>query len=215
MKLYSYFRSSAGWRVRIALALKGLNYDLVPVHLLRDGGEHLKPEYAQTNPQGLVPALEVGDEDHRVLTQSLAIMEYLEETHPEPSLLPGDAARRAEIRAFCQAIACEIHPLNNLRVLKYLVRDLGHDEETKLSWYAHWIQEGFRPVEKLLEREDGPFCFGAKPTLADACLVPQVFNAERFNVDLTAFPKVRAVNAACLALDSIAATIPSLQPDAE
>ncbi len=212
MKLYSYFRSSAGWRVRIALALKGLDFDLVPVHLLRDGGEHLKPDYAKTNPQGLVPALEVDD---KVFTQSLAIMEYLEETYPEPSLLPGDAARRAEIRAFCQAIACEIHPLNNLRILKYLVRDLGHDEETKLAWYAHWIREGFGPVERLLEREEGPYCFGAQPTLADACLVPQVFNAERFNVDLSDFPKVRAVNAACLDLEAIAATVPSLQPDAE
>lgn len=216
MKLYSYFRSSAGWRVRIVLALKGLDYELVPVHLLRDGGEHLKPDYARTNPQGLVPALDPGGDDGgKALTQSLAIMEYLEESHPEPSLLPGDARRRAEIRAFCQAIACEIHPLNNLRVLKYLVRDLGHDEETKLAWYAHWIREGFRPIEELLQREEGPFCFGAKPTLADACLVPQVFNAERFNVDLTDFPKIRAVNEACLALDAIAATVPALQPDAE
>ena len=216
MKLYSYFRSSAGWRVRIVLALKGLDYDLVPVHLLRDGGEHLKADYARTNPQGLVPALALeGGDGGEALTQSLAIMEYLEESYPEPSLLPGDARRRAEIRAFCQAIACEIHPLNNLRVLKYLVRDLGHDEETKLAWYAHWIREGFRPIEKLLAREEGPFCFGAQPTLADACLVPQVFNAKRFEVDLTDFPRVRAVNDACLALDSIAATVPSLQPDAE
>lgn len=216
MKLYSYFRSSAGWRVRIVLALKGLDYDLVPIHLLRDGGEHRKADYAQTNPQGLVPALELGDaEGGKALTQSLAIMEYLEESHPEPNLLPGDARRRAEIRAFCQAIACEIHPLNNLRVLKYLVNDLGHDEDTKLAWYAHWIREGFRPIEELLQREEGPYCFGEKPTLADACLVPQVFNAERFNVDLTEFPKIRAVNEACLALEAIAATAPSLQPDAE
>lgn len=212
MKLYSYFRSSAGWRVRIVLALKGLDFDLVPVHLLRGGGEHLTPEYAETNPQGLVPALE---DEGSVFAQSLAIMEYLEETHPEPCLLPGDAKGRAEIRAFCQAIACEIHPLNNLRVLKYLVRDLGLDEETKLAWYAHWIQEGFRPVERLLERGEGPFCFGAEPTLADACLVPQVFNAERFNVDLSAFPKIQAVNAACLAHEAIAVTLPSLQPDAD
>ncbi len=212
MKLYSYFRSSAGWRVRIVLALKGLDFDLVPVHLLRDGGEHLTAEYAQTNPQGLVPALE---NDGSVYTQSLAIMEYLEETYPDPCLLPGDAKGRAAIRAFCQSIACEIHPLNNLRVLKYLVRDLGCDEETKLAWYAHWIQEGFRPIEQLLARGEGPFCFGAKPTLADACLVPQVFNAQRFNVDLSDFPKIRAVNAACLAHEAIAATLPSLQPDAE
>lgn len=212
MKLYSYFRSSAGWRVRIVLALKGLDYDLVPIHLMRDGGEHLTVEYAQTNPQKLVPALE---DDGSVFAQSLAIMEYLEETHPEPCLLPGDAKRRAEIRAFCQAIACEIHPLNNLRILKYLVRELGQDEERKLAWYAHWIQEGFRPLERLLESGDGPYCFGAEPTLADACLVPQVFNAERFNVDLSEFPKVRAVNAACLAHEAIAATVPSLQPDAE
>ncbi len=212
MKLYSYFRSSAGWRVRIVLALKGLDFDLVPVHLLRGGGEHLGAEYAKTNPQGLVPALE---EDGAVFAQSLAIMEYLEETHPTPCLLPGDAKCRARIRAFCQTIACEIHPLNNLRVLRYLVRELGCDEEAKLAWYAHWIQEGFRPVEKLLEGNDGPYCFGAEPTLADACLVPQVFNAERFNVDLSAFPKVRAVNAACLAQEAIAATVPALQPDAE
>lgn len=212
MKLYSYFRSSAGWRVRIVLALKGLDFDLMPVHLLRGGGEHLTPEYAETNPQGLVPALE---DEGSVFAQSLAIMEYLEETHPEPCLLPGDAKRRAEIRAFCQAIACEIHPLNNLRVLKYLVRDLGVDEETKLAWYAHWIQEGFRPLERLLEPGEGPFCFGAEPTLADACLVPQVFNAERFNVELSEFPKIRAVNAACLTHEAIAATVPSLQPDAE
>ncbi len=212
MKLYSYFRSSAGWRVRIVLALKGLDYDLVPVHLMREGGEHLTAEYAQTNPQKLVPVLE---EDGAVFAQSMAIMEYLEETHPEPCLLPGDAKRRAEIRAFCQAIACEIHPLNNLRILKYLVRELGQDEDAKLAWYAHWIQEGFRPIEQLLGSGDGPYCFGAEPTLADACLVPQVFNAERFDVDLSEFPKIRAVNAACLAHEAIAATVPSLQPDAE
>ena len=212
MKLYSYFRSSAGWRVRIVLALKGLDYDLIPVHLLRGGGVHLMADYAAANPQKLEPALEDGG---AVFAQSMAIMEYLEETCPEPCLLPGDAKRRAEIRAFCQAIACEIHPLNNLRVLKYLVGTLGCDEESKLVWYAHWIQEGFRPLEEVLAKRDGPYCFGAAPTLADACLVPQVFNAERFNVDLSAFPEIRAVNEACLAHEAIAATVPALQPDAE
>jgi maleylacetoacetate isomerase len=216
MKLYSYFHSSAAWRVRIVLALKGLDFDLVPVHLLRGGGEHRMASYIGTNPQGLVPALEVGDGDGaKVLTQSLAIMEYLEETCPQPCLLPGDAGRRAEIRAFCQGIACEIHPLNNLRVLKYLVHDLGLDEEAKLAWYHHWITDGFRPVERLLEREAGPFCFGAEPTLADACLVPQVYNAKRFKADLSAFPKICAVNEACLAHEAFAATVPALQPDAE
>ncbi len=214
MKLYTYFRSSAAYRVRIALNLKGLAYDAVPVHLVRSGGEQHQAEYRSINPAGLVPALEEGGE---VLTQSLAILEYLEETHPEPPLLPGDAVQRARIRALALAIACDIHPINNLRVLQYLTREFGADEAGKASWYRHWVEIGLAAVEAMLE--DGPkearFCFGDVPTLADVCLVPQVFNARRFQCDLSAMPRIARVVAHCETLEAFRLAAPENQPDAE
>ncbi|GKW50904.1 maleylacetoacetate isomerase [Halomonas sp. NCCP-2165] len=210
--LYGYFRSSAAYRVRIALNLKGLAYDQAPVNLVK--GEQRGEDFLARNPQGLVPAL-VTDDGAR-LTQSLAICEYLDERYPEPALLPADAAGRARVRALAQAVACEIHPLNNLRVLKYLTGELGVDEATKMTWYRHWISEGFAALEAQLSREagSGDFCHGDTPGLADLCLVPQVFNAERFECDLTAYPRIRRIVANCRALDAFARAAPEAQPDA-
>ncbi len=212
MKLHDYFRSSAAYRVRIALNLKGLAYEHVPVNLLK--GEEGAAGYKVLNPQGLVPALET--DDGAVLTQSLAICEWLDETHPEPPLLPRDALGRARARALALAVACEIHPLNNLRVLKYLVRELGASDEQKLGWYRHWIAEGFAALEAMLAASPatGRFCHGDAPTLADVCLVPQVFNARRFDCELSAFPTVVRIAAACDALEAFAAAAPARQPDA-
>ena len=178
MKLYSYFRSSAAYRVRIALNLKGLAYEYAPIHLLRDGGQQLKPEYRELNPDGIVPTFIDGDD---VLTQSLAIIEYLEETHPEPALLPGTPLDRAFIRSIALQVACEIHPVDNLRVLKYLKHTLKVGDEAKDEWYRHWLESGFESLEKRLANDPrvGKLCFGNTPTLADLCLVPQVFNARR------------------------------------
>jgi maleylpyruvate isomerase len=216
MQLYSYFRSSASYRVRIALALKGLPYDYAPVHLLKDGGQQLAPEYQALNPEGLVPALVDGSS---TLTQSLAIIEYLEETHPEPPLLPSLSApiERAHVRALALSIACDIHPLNNLRVLRYLVRELKVDEDGKNAWYRHWAEQGLAAVERQLATSPhtGRFCHGDTPTLADCCLVPQVFNAQRFGCDLSALPTVMRVNEACLALSAFQSAAPEAQPDAE
>lgn len=218
MKLYSYFRSSASYRVRIALNLKGLPYELVPVHLLRDGGEQFSPEYRKLNPDALVPALvdEVNGEQ-RALTQSLAIIEYLEETHPEPRLLPDDPIDRAFIRGVALSIACDIHPINNLRVLRYLVRDLKVSEDDKNAWYRHWCEQGLAAIETTLSRDSrtGQFCYGDKPTLADCFLVPQVANAQRLNCDLSAMPTVMRINDACLAHDAFVKAAPASQPDAE
>lgn len=213
MKLYSYFRSSAAYRVRIALALKGLSFDHVAVHLLRDGGEQHRPGYHAINPQGLVPAL---DDDGHVLTQSLAIIEYLDETHPAPRLLPGDPIGRAQARAIALAIACDIHPLNNLRVLNYLRDELGHDQAARDLWYRHWVELGLGQVEAMLAGAGraGPFCFGASPTIADICLVPQVANARRFACDLGACPTVVAIDVHCRALAPFQAAAPEAQPDA-
>lgn len=211
MKLYDYFRSSAAYRVRIALNLKGLAADQVSVHLVRGGGEHKQASYLVVNPQGLLPALEI--EDGTVLAQSLAILEYLDETHPEPPLLPADPIARAQVRAICQMVACEIHPLNNLRVLQYLKTELGHDQDTVNTWYAHWISSGFKAIEQVIGA-DG-YCFGGSVSLADTCLVPQIFNAHRFKVDLSPFPKVSKVEAVCGALDAFADAHPAKQPDAE
>lgn len=211
LKLYGYFRSSAAFRVRIALNLKGLAFDTVPVHLLR--GEQATPEYARVNPAGLVPAL---DDGGAVLTQSLAIIEYLDERHPEPPLLPGCAVERARIRAIAQSIACEIHPLNNLRVLQYLQRTLGVDETAKTAWYRHWVEAGLATVEALLaDGGSGAFCHGDTPTLADCLLVPQVFNAQRFACALDHLPTVMRIHDHCMQLEAFQRAAPAAQPDAE
>ena len=212
MILHDYWRSSAAFRVRIALRLKGLEPERRFVHLVR--GEQRAPGYRALNPQGFVPMLEDGAVR---LTQSLAILEYLEETHPSPPLLPGDPAERAWVRAVALAVACDIHPLNNLRVLQHLKRELGADDGARDRWYAHWIREGLAPVEAMLAARPGPgpFCLGAEPSMADACLVPQVFNARRYQVPLDPYPLIRSVTEACLALPAFDLAQPSKQPDAE
>lgn len=214
LRLYSYFRSSASYRVRIALNLKGLEYETVPVHLVQDGGRQHAAAFRALNPAGQVPVL---DDHGQVFTQSLAIVEYLEETHPEPPLLPQDAAGRARVRAIAQAIACDIHPLNNLRVLQYLTRQLHVDEAAKTAWYRHWAEQGLAAVESMLagDLRTGRFCHGDRPTMADLCLVPQVFNARRFDCHLDDLPTVMRINEACLNLPAFAAAAPSRQPDAE
>ena len=211
LQLYSYFRSSASYRVRIALALKGLRYDYLPVHLVKN--EHLQPPFNQLSAAQLVPLLKDGD---ATLSQSLAIIEYLDETHPEPALLPGNALARARIRALALDIACEIHPLNNLRVLRYLVHDLKLSEADKNRWYRHWVETGLAAVEHQLagNAATGRFCQGDTPTLADITLVPQIFNAQRLECRLDHVPTVMRVFAACMALDAFSATQPSACPDA-
>ena len=210
MKLYDYFRSSAAYRVRIALNLKGKEYTHIPVNLLK--GEEGEAVYRELNPQGLVPTLE---DAGQILTQSLAICEYLEERYPQPPLLPGDAMERARIRSLALAVACDIHPVNNLRLLKYLVTELGASEEQKLAWYRHWINEGFEAIETMLSSSDqtGTFCHGDSPSLADLCLVPQVYNARRFEVDLAPFPKIVRIEANCLGLEAFQKATPEKQPD--
>ena len=216
MKLYSYFRSSAAYRVRIALNLKGLPYTVVPVHLLRNGGEQLMPAYRQLSPDALVPALQVQDQSV-ALTQSLAIIEYLEEVHPSPALMPKDALDRAWLRSLALSIACDIHPLNNLRVLRYLVNDMKLSEIDKDRWYRHWVEQGLASVEKILSTDSrvGRFCYGDSPGYADCFLVPQVANAHRMQCDLSAMPTIMRINTACLELESFAAASPARQPDAE
>lgn len=211
MKLYTYFRSSAAYRVRIVLGLKGIGYDAAPVHLVRNGGEHRQGAYASVNRQRLLPALQL--DDGPVLTQSLAIMEYLEETHGEPALLPGDAVARARVRALCQAVACDIHPLDNLRVLNYLKDPLGHDERAVAQWYRHWIVEGFDALEQMIG-DDG-YCHGGQVSLADCCLIPQVFNARRFDVDVDAWPRIARIDANLADHPAFAAAHPANQPDSE
>ncbi len=211
MLLYDYFRSSAAFRVRIALNLKSLAAERRYIHLAR--GEQRGPAYLAENPQGLLPMLVVGG---RKLTQSMAILEYLEEKHPLPPLLPVGLEDRAWVRSIALAIACDIHPLNNLRVLKRLKHAHSIDDAGRDAWYAHWIHEGFGAVEPMLAAADtGPFCHGDIPTLADVCLVPQVFNAQRFKVPLEAFPRILAIQAACLEIPAFADAQPSRQPDAE
>ena len=211
--LYGYWRSSAAYRVRIALNLKGLGYDNRPVHLVRDGGEQHAPAYAAMNPQQMVHCLRDGD---RVLTQSLAIMEYLEEVHPEPPLLPADARGRAHARAMAQLVACDVHPLGNLRVLQYLERELGADEAQRGAWSRHWIATGFAALEAMLagNAATGRFCHGEMPGLADACLVPQVYNARRWKLPLDDYPTIRRIDAACNELEAFRAAAPEAQPDA-
>lgn len=211
MKLYTFFRSSASFRVRIALNWKGLAYEPALVNLPK--AEHLEAKYKSVNPQGLVPALEDGGQ---LLTQSLAIIEYLDEAHPGPKLLPAAPLDRAYVRAFSQIIACEIHPLNNLRALKYVRRSYHLDEEGVSTWYRHWIAEGFQMMESFLARNGrhGQFCFGDQVTMADCCLVPQVFNAQRYRCDLTLYPIVMRIHEECMKLDAFIQAQPSKQPDA-
>jgi len=211
VKLYTYFRSSAAFRVRIALNLKGLAYEPAFVHLGK--GEHRQPAYAAVNPQGLLPALEV---DGALLAQSIAIMEYLEEAHPQPPLLPKHPLGRARVRSLSLLVACEIHPLNNPRVLKYVKNTLGHSQEEVDAWYRHWIADGLAKLEAELARiGTGRHCHGDAPSMADCCLVPQIFNAQRFACDLKPYPTVMRVFDACMRLEAFDRAQPSKQPDAE
>ncbi len=213
LTLYSYFRSSAAYRVRIALALKGLAFDTAVVHLLRGGGEQLQDAYRSINPAALVPALQDGG---ATLTQSLAILEYLEETHPQPPLLPADALGRARVRALACTVACDIHPVNNLRVLNYLRDTLYADDAARSNWALHWMALGLRALEQHLAREPatGLCCHGDTPTLADCCLVPQLFNARRFGLDLAPYPTLVRIDQHCAALPAFATAHPAQQPDA-
>ena len=213
MKLHTYYRSSASYRVRIAMHLKGLVADKAFVHLSKNGGEQFGPDFDALNPQHLLPVLE---DDGMVLPQSLAIIEYLDETHPGVPLLPPDARGRARVRALSQAIACDIHPLDNLRVLKYLGEDLGLPVERRDAWYRHWVALGLAAVERQLaqSRDTGLFCHGDTPTMADCCLVPQLYNARRFDCDLEPYPTVLAIGARCQALEAFALARPEVQPDA-
>lgn len=209
MRLYDYWRSTAAYRVRIALHVKGLAFEQIPVDL-RAGGQHAD-DYRTVNPQGLVPFFEDGD---LAIGQSLAIIDYLEETHPEPAILPGDAVSLARVRAMAQIIACDIHPLNNLRVLQYLERDLGCDQLKRMIWYHRWVADGFKALEAMLKDCAGTFCFGDEPTLADICLVPQVYNAKRYEVDLGPFPTIRTINDRCQEIEAFAKAAPQHQPGA-
>jgi maleylacetoacetate isomerase len=210
--LYDYFRSSAAFRVRIALRLKGLSYEQVPIHIVRGGGEHLSEDYRAVNPQRRVPALAVG-EDRTILIQSPAMLEWLEETFPEPPLLPSDPFARARCRAITSIVACDIHPLNNTGTLKYLRQTLRCDQPAIDAWYAHWITEGFSAIETMIEPK--PYAMGDAVSLADLFIVPQVFNARRFSVPIDAFPKIVSVADACVALPAFRDAAPANQPDAE
>ena len=211
MKLYSYFRSSAAYRVRIALNLKGLAYETAPVHLVKVGGHNRRPEFRAINPQMRVPTLVVPTGD--VLIQSLAIIEYLDETHPEPPLLPKDPIARAQARALAEIVASDIHPLNNIGSLRYLKRELHQEQAAIDAWYHHWVLTGFEAIEALVR--PGPYACGGAVTVADLCLVPQVYNARRLNVPLDKFPKIVAIDTACLALPAFDRARPENQPDAE
>jgi maleylacetoacetate isomerase len=214
MKLYNYFRSSASFRVRIALALKGLPYDYVSIHLAK--GEHKKSDYQSVAADGLVPMLDLQDGTAPGLSQSMAIMEYLDETHPKPALLPADALGRARVRALAQSIACEIHPLNNLRVLKYLVGPLGVSDDAKNTWYVHWARTGLEAFERQLAvLPQGTYCYGDTPSLADCCLVPQIFNAQRFNTPLDGLPRTMAAFDNCMKLAAFQQASPKNCPDFE
>ena len=210
MKLYSYYRSTAAYRVRIALKLKQIDYQQQAVNLLTS--EQTEDDYQQINPQKLVPVLE---HKGKRITQSMAILEYLEEVYPEPSILPKDTLERATARSLANVIACDIHPLNNLRVLKYLVGELAAEEKAKLNWYRHWIEEGFQAFEKCIEQtSNGKFCLGDRASIADILLIPQVYNAHRFEVDMQPFPLINSIETYCLTLPDFAAAIPENQPDA-
>ncbi|MGH8216499.1 MAG: maleylacetoacetate isomerase [Rhodanobacteraceae bacterium] len=212
--LYSYWRSSAAYRVRIALNLKGMDYAIAPVHLVKDGGEQHQDAYRAINPQQLIPTLADGG---KVLRESLAIIEYLEEAYPDtPRLLPPDPVSRARVRALAQMVACDIHPIGNLRVLQYLQGEIGINDEQKLAWSRHWIEVGFEAIEAVLAGDGhaGKFCEGDAPTIADCCLVPQVYNARRFGVSLGRYPTIVRVDEACVALDAFSSAAPEAQPDA-
>ncbi len=214
LKLYNYYRSSASFRVRIALNIKGLNYDYVPVHLTRGGGQQFASEFKALNADALIPVL---DDDGHVLTQSLAIIEYLDETHPEPPLLPTSPVDRAYVRGFALTIACEIHPLNNLRVLRYLVKELAASEDSKNTWYRHWVEQGLAALETRVvsERRSSRHVLGDQVSLADVVLVPQVFNARRFDCRLDHVPTLMRIFDHCMELPAFADAQPSRQPDAE
>ena len=211
MKVYTYFRSSAAYRLRIALNFKGLSGDMVSIHLQKDGGQNRKPEYRAINPQMRVPALRL--DSGEVLTQSLAIIEYLDEVDPQPPLLPRDPVERAKVRALALAIACDIHPLNNTSPLRYLKNVLGQEQSKIDAWYHHWVLEGFEALETMVR--PGPYAFGGEVTLADVCLVPQIYNARRLKVPLERFPKLVAIDAACAKLPAFEQARPENQPDAE
>ena len=211
MKVYTYFRSSAAYRLRIDLNLKGLSGDMVSIHLQKDGGQHRKPEYRAINPQMRVPALRL--DSGEVLTQSLAIIEYLDEVDPQPPLLPRDPVERAKVRALALAIACDIHPLNNLAPLRYLKNELGQEQSKIDAWYHHWILDGFEALETMVRPR--PYASGSEVTLADVCLVPQIYNARRLKVPLDRFPKLVAIDAACAKLPAFEQARPENQPDAE
>lgn len=218
MKLYTYFRSSAAYRVRIALNLKGLSYDAVPVHLVKGGGEQKGDAYRAINPNALLPTLEADD---ATITQSLAIIEYLDETHPGVPLLPSGALKRARARELALLVACDVHPVNNLRVLRYLTHTLKIDEAAKNEWYRHWVREGLAAFEQHLahpghaDGAPGQFCVGDAPSIADCCLVPQLYNARRFEVDLSAYPILSEIDARCAELPAFQAAHPGQQPDTE
>ncbi|MGI9511194.1 MAG: maleylacetoacetate isomerase [Geminicoccaceae bacterium] len=207
MRLYDYWRSSAAYRVRIALHLKELDFEQVPIDL-RARGQHAD-EYLAVNPQGLVPFFQDGD---LAISQSLAIIDYLEETHPTPAVLPSDPKARARVRAIAHTIASDIHPLNNLRILQYLERDLGADQLKRMIWYHRWLADGFKAIETQVKEFPGDFCFGDEPTLADICLVPQVYNAKRYEVDLGPFPTIRTINDRCQDIEAFAKAAPQHQP---
>jgi maleylpyruvate isomerase len=211
VKLYSFFRSSAAYRVRIALNLKGIGYETQSVHLVKDGGHNKRPEYRAVNPQMRVPALVTTAGD--VLIQSLAIIEYLDETHPQPPLLPKDPLARARVRALAELIACDIHPLNNTSALRYLKNNMTQQQAAIDEWYRHWVTTGFEALEEIIA--PGPFACGSEITMADLCLVPQVYNARRLNVPLERFPKIVGVDRACLAVAAFDRARPENQPDAE
>ncbi len=210
--LHDYFRSSAAYRVRIALNYKQLPYQLHQIHLVKNGGEQHSQEYKKLNPQGRVPTLQQGD---LTLTQSLAILEYLEETHPEPAILPTEPLKRAKARSLAYIIACDVHPLNNLAVLQYLKKELAVSDQAKQDWYAHWIIEGFNAIEAELKHCAGQYCVGDQISIADICLAPQMYNARRFQVDLSGFPKICSIYDQCMKHDAFVQADPDVQPGAK
>lgn len=215
LKLYGYWRSSAAYRVRIALNLKGLAYKQVPVHLLKDGGQQHSADYRALNPQQLLPLLIDDSRGAAPIAQSLAIIEYLEEVFPETALLPRDPVQRAQVRALALHLACDVHPLNNLRVLQYLSGELGVSEAGKEAWYQHWLHSGFSAIEAGLALFNEGLSLGERPGYLEACLIPQLYNARRFNCDLDAYPRILAMAARCESLDAFKQAAPQMQPDAQ